>query len=145
MTDNRPANDPADVIEKWFEYFNTYDCARWVECYAEDAVLEDIALQRTFKGREELVEFMRVWVDACPDTRIEKGDVILAGDRAAVPWNGLGTLLGHFPHLPETAVRGSRINNRGLSLMEFAENGLIKRQTDYYDVLAVLRQIGVVQ
>ncbi|GAA3841482.1 hypothetical protein GCM10022226_74940 [Sphaerisporangium flaviroseum] len=144
MPDNPTANDPADVIDRWFELFNGHDSARWSECYAEDIVFEDVALQKTFKGREEMAEFMRVWVDACPDTLVERGDIIIAGDRAAVAWNGKGTLLGHFSHLPETAVRGSRIDNRGLSIMEFAENGLIRRQTDYYDVLNVLRQIGVI-
>ncbi|MEZ0071258.1 nuclear transport factor 2 family protein [Planotetraspora sp. GP83] len=136
-------NDPADTIEKWFATFNSYDAERWAECYTEDAVFEDIALRRTFKGRKELADFMRIWVEACPDTHVEMGEAVIADRRAAVPWNGTGTLLGNFPHLPESAARGSRIDNRGLSLMEFTEDGLIRRQTDYYDVLAVLQQIGV--
>ncbi|MFC7385364.1 nuclear transport factor 2 family protein [Sphaerisporangium rhizosphaerae] len=144
MTSTNTPDRPAEVIRRWFECFNTHDHVRFAECYTEDAVLEDIALGRTFKGREELAEFMRVWVEACPDTRCEPGEVILDGDRAAVPWNGTGTLLGTFPHLPDTAVKGSRIDNRGLSVMEFADNGLISRQTDYYDTMAILRQIGLI-
>ncbi|MCG5217681.1 nuclear transport factor 2 family protein [Streptosporangium sp. KLBMP 9127] len=143
MTDQPPAT-PATTLRKWFAYFNDHDSERWARCYTEDAVFEDIALGKTFKGRTELADFMRVWVDACPDTRVDMGEALISGNRAAVPWRGGGTLTGTFSHLPETAVRGSFIDNRALSLMEFDENGLIVRQTDYYDVLAVLRQIGVV-
>ena len=107
----------AATIARCFAAFNDYDTDRWARCYAEDAVFEDIALGRTWKGREDLADFMRTWLAACPDTHIELGEPIISGHRAAVPWRGGGTLEGSFEHLPDTAVRGSRIDKISRSLL----------------------------
>ncbi|GII77559.1 hypothetical protein Sru01_25410 [Sphaerisporangium rufum] len=144
MTRQRIDDLVAATVARCFAAFNDHDTDAYVRCFTDDGTLEDIALQQTFKGHAELAEFMDRWVAACPDTRVDLAEPIISGNRAAVPWLGLGTLTGHFPHLPATAVRGSRIENRGLSLMEFSDDGLVRRQADYYDIFAVLRQIGVV-
>ncbi|HEV2783942.1 MAG TPA: nuclear transport factor 2 family protein [Actinophytocola sp.] len=132
------------LVDRWLDAFNSYDATAFAACYTEDAVLEDAALKRFFRGRTELAEFITVWVQACPDTYLKLEKVVIGDGGAAVAWTGVGTLSGTFPHLPPTAVRGSRIEQRGLSLMEFSETGLIKAQTDYWDSFTVLRQIGVI-
>jgi steroid delta-isomerase-like uncharacterized protein len=135
---------PATLVDRWLESFNRHDEVAFTECYSVAGVLEDVALGRFFKGRVELAEFMTVWVAACPDTRVELEKVLFTEQGAAVAWTGFGTLTGDFPHLPPNAVRGSRIEQRGLSLMEFDDDGLIKHQTDYWDFFTVLRQIGLI-
>lgn len=141
----QPALDtPVRLIDRWIEAFNAYDVVAFGECYGVDAVLEDTALQRVFTGRDEVAGFMRNWLAACPDTGIELDEVVVGTGTAAVAWTGTGTLLGDFTHLPPGAVRGSRLTQRGVSIMRFGPDGLISSQTDYYDVLGVLRQIGLV-
>jgi steroid delta-isomerase-like uncharacterized protein len=143
MSSEQSPNDPATVIARCFDAFNRYDSDGYAACYTEDVVFDDTALRRTFKGRPELAEFMRDWLDACPDSWMDVGEVVIGDGRAAVAWTGTATLTGTSPYVPETAVRGSRIHQRGLSLMEFGPDGLIRHQTDYYDLVAILQQIGV--
>lgn len=143
MTTQLSVNRPAEVIDRLFAAFNRYDATAFGACYSVDTVFEDTALRKFFHGRGAIEEFLRVWVAACPDSRIDVDEVIIGDGKAAAAWVGTGTLTGEFEHLPPTAVRGSTIRQRGLSVFEFDADGLIKRQTDYYDVLAILQQIGV--
>jgi steroid delta-isomerase-like uncharacterized protein len=139
-----PGNQSATIVDRWSDAFNRHDAAAYVACYTEDAVFDDVALHRIFNGREELAEFFNEWDAASPDSRVDVERVLPIDGGVVVTWTGRGTLSGEFPHLPPTAVRGSRIDLRAVSILDLSPDGLIKRHTDYYDLFSLLRQIGVI-
>ncbi|HVK21228.1 MAG TPA: nuclear transport factor 2 family protein [Actinokineospora sp.] len=131
------------LLFRLFDTFNRYDVEAFAACYAEDAVMHDVAIGKTFTGRAEIAEFLRVWLAASPDSHIEIGEPIVAGDRASVTWVGTGTLTGDFAHIPG-AVYGSTVNQRAVSVLRFDADGLIVEHFDYYDMFGLLRQMGII-
>jgi steroid delta-isomerase-like uncharacterized protein len=144
MTIAPPGNQTATIVDRWSNAFNSHDAAGYVACYTEDAVFKDIALHRTFNGREELFDFFTEWDGGSPDSRVDVDRVLPTDSGFVVTWTGRGTLSGDFSHLPPTAVRGSRIELPAVSILEITPEGLISSHTDYYDLFSLLKQIGVI-
>ncbi|GGK91412.1 hypothetical protein Sme01_53720 [Sphaerisporangium melleum] len=144
MTIAPPGHETVTIVDRWSTAFNRHDAAEYVACYAADAVFEDVGLHRIFHGRAELTQFFNEWDEASPDSRVDVERIMPTDGGAVVTWTGRGTLSGEFSHLSPTAVPGSRIELRAISVLEISADGLIQRHTDYYDVLTLLRQIGVV-
>ncbi|AXB42706.1 nuclear transport factor 2 family protein [Amycolatopsis albispora] len=132
-----------ELAERWATAFNNHDAAAFVACYAETGILEDKALRRTFRGRGELAVFFEEWCAASPESQVDLDRVLPTESGLVVTWTGRGVLSGHFPHLPPTAVRGSRIELPAISVLDLDRDGLIVSHTDYYDALSLLQQIGV--
>ena len=131
------------LAERWVNSFNEHDVAAYVACYAENATFEDMALHRTFRGRAELAGFFEQWRAASPESRVDLDRVLPTESGLVITWTGRGVLSGHFPHLPPTAVRGSRIELPAISVLDVGPDGLIIHHTDYYDAFTLLQQIGV--
>lgn len=64
-----------------------------------------------------------------------------SGDRVAWEWTYSGTYTGQFPGAP--AGEGQPVVLHGVSVMELNEEGLIVRETLYFDNLLFFTQIGV--
>ncbi|MGA6161591.1 nuclear transport factor 2 family protein [Amycolatopsis magusensis] len=133
-----------ELVERWATAFNNRDVDAYIACYTEDLIFEDVALHRNFHGRTELAAFFTEWDAASPQSRVDVDRVLPTETGAVVTWTGRGVLSGHFPHLPPTAVPGSRIDLRAISVLDVDPDGLIVRHTDYYDVFTLLQQIGVI-
>ncbi|GAB2735664.1 nuclear transport factor 2 family protein [Amycolatopsis magusensis] len=133
-----------ELVERWATAFNNRDVDAYVSCYTEDLIFEDVALHRTFHSRPELARFFTDWDAASPESRLDVDRVLPTETGVVVTWTGRGVLSGNFPHLPPTAVRGSRIDLRAISVLDIDPDGLIVRHTDYYDVFTLLQQIGVI-
>ncbi|WP_436493810.1 ester cyclase [Actinokineospora sp. HUAS TT18] len=131
------------LVARLFDTFNSRDVEAFAACYAEDAVMRDMAIGKTFTGRAEIAEFLRVWLAASPDSHIAVGEPIVSGDRAAVTWNGTGTLTGDFAHIPG-AVYGSKVDQHAVTVLRFGPDGLIAEHFDYYDMFGLLQQMGIV-
>jgi len=84
-------------------------------------------------------EFREIF-DAFPDFRIAPTRVLADGDTAIVEWEAHGTHTGAA--YQGIARTGRRIELRGVDLMEFSD-GLLRRNTVYYDGLSVARGLGL--
>ncbi len=109
---------------------------------AEDAVVEQaVGGGNTFRGRAAIADWIAANLAAIPDLSIETHGVVLDGDRLVWEWRYRGAYTGRYPGPP--AGRGQPIELRGASVMELRD-GLIARETLYYDNGDFLRQVGAV-
>ncbi len=95
----------------------------------------------TFRGRDAIGGRIAANLAGIPDLSIETRGGVVDEDRLA--WEGVyrGTDSGRYPNLPEG--RGQPILLRGASVMELRD-GLIARETLYYDNADFLRQVGAI-
>ena len=50
-----------DFIANWLEVSNSYDTEKYLEKYAEDAILNDPSVGRKFVGHEEIKEYYNTY------------------------------------------------------------------------------------
>jgi steroid delta-isomerase-like uncharacterized protein len=107
--------------------------------YTDDCTYEDVPMGAVNHGKEELRAFGQLFFSGFPDATFEMTSGFVAGTWAGGEWLMRGTHTGDLPGLPATeksmAVRGS-------SMLELAD-GRIRRCTDYWDMAALLRQLGL--
>jgi steroid delta-isomerase-like uncharacterized protein len=107
--------------------------------WSEDGV-EDLVPIGILRGREEIKDFFRGVFAAMPNAETTCLRVVAAETSAAVEWRMTGTFDGEpFQGVDPT---GKPIDVRGLDLIEI-EDGLIVRNTAYYDNMAYARQVGL--
>jgi steroid delta-isomerase-like uncharacterized protein len=125
-----------DVTAAW----NSHDMEKVLPFYTDDIVYEDVASGVIKRGKEELKAFGNDFFAAFPDVNIEVKSAFSSGDWFCTEWVMSGTHKGDLPKVPAT---GKRFSIRGVSVGELKE-GKIKRNSDYYDKMLFLQQIGAI-
>jgi steroid delta-isomerase-like uncharacterized protein len=122
--------------------FEERDLSHPERIWAEDAVDHVIATGESVRGRAALADWFRTLFAAAPDWKIEIEHVIDDGERhAVVQWRGSGTLTGAaFQGIEPT---GKRVELRGVDVMTFGDDGLVRENTVYYDGAEFARQLGM--
>jgi steroid delta-isomerase-like uncharacterized protein len=134
------ANDIEKIMEEFRAAWNSRDVDKIVSFYADDCVLEDMGLGVVCHGKKELYNFIRQWYVDYPDLRFEWKSRFNAGNWVAGEWTMTGTNVhSSNPAIPAT---GKRFSVRGVSIIEVQE-GKIKRETDYYNQLTIMQQLGL--
>jgi len=131
-----------EVIERYVAALNAHDSEQAASLYTEDAVVtQAVQTGNTFTGREEIAGWVGDNLAGLPDLEVTVGTVVQDGDRIAWEWTYSGSYTGQFPGAPEG--EGQQVVLQGISVMEISDDGLIARETLYYDNLSFLMQIGV--
>lgn len=108
--------------------------------YADDAVYEDVPDGVSFRGRAEIKASFEEDLSWASDFRCEIVSLFVSGDRGVMEWVWSGTQVGEIPGLlPAT---GKHFSIRGATLFTF-DDGMIKRQSNYFDAAGFLMQLGV--
>jgi len=123
-----------DLIAAW----GSHDVERVVALFTDDCIYEDVTYGVVNHGTAELREFAAGTFAAFPDFHLERSSGFIAGDWAAWEWTMSGTHQGDMPDMPAT---GKRFAIRGVSILELRD-GKIKRNSDYWDLTAMLKQLG---
>jgi steroid delta-isomerase-like uncharacterized protein len=124
-----------DVVAAW----NSHDTEKVVSFYTDDIVYEDLAFGQIKRGKEELRAFLNGTFAIFPDLNFELKSSFISGNWVCAEWVWSGTHKGNMPGLPAT---GKRFSIRGVSVGELKE-GKIKRNSDYYNLMDFLKQIGI--
>jgi steroid delta-isomerase-like uncharacterized protein len=124
-----------DVVAAW----NSHDTEKTISFYTDDIVYEDLAFGQIKRGKEELRALVNSTFAMVPDTNFEVKSSFISGDWFCSEWVWSGTHKGNMPGLPAT---GKRFSIRGVSVGELKE-GKIKRNSDYYNLMDFLKQIGI--
>ena len=77
------------AIDRFNDAFNRHDADALAACLTDDTVFEDTSPApdgRRIEGKAAVVEFWRGWFARNADARFDAEEVIVAGDRAIVPW-----------------------------------------------------------
>jgi len=128
------------VVVEHVEAENARDMARVMRTYAEGAIFEDVPQKRTFEGKEAIAESYQERFDAFPDL-VRHIDRLTVGDEGAVTEITMsGEQKGVYAGLPpRPGIQSLRI----AAHFDVNAEGLITRETVYYDALTVAVDLGI--
>ncbi|HZU69094.1 MAG TPA: ester cyclase [Ktedonobacteraceae bacterium] len=106
--------------------------------YHENAIVEDSMYPQPFVGRAAIMARKGTGMAAIPDLQIQVVNRVVHGNQVSVEWIATGTHSGDFPGLPAS---GRSFSIQGVTVV-VRENGKITRESLYYDMAEVRRQLG---
>jgi len=92
------------------------------------------------RGRAGFRELITMYRSAFPDVKLTIDEQIAEGDKVVTRWNATGT---HRGELFGTAPTGKQVRVQGIIVSRIT-NGKIVEETEVYDALGMLRQLGAV-
>lgn len=131
-----------DTVRASFEVWNKREFKKAASAYAENATLTDHGREITYKGRDQIVASWDELAKGFPDAAITDITSYDAGDTVVTTFIGRGTNKGEFMAMPAT---GRRVSLPLCSIAHFDAKGLIEREEQYSDTLAMLVQLGVAE
>ncbi len=126
----------ADALAAW----NRGDPDGIVANVAEDVIWRDVAFGMPLHGRDALREAAQAYMTAFPDMRIEETSSTLAIPRLAQELTITGTHRGEFLGIAPT---GRWTENYAAVITTFDEDGMMIEGSLYWNVQAMMRQLGV--
>jgi steroid delta-isomerase-like uncharacterized protein len=127
--------DDTRVAENWIEAWNSHDVEQILAVFTPDVMYEDVPSGVVNHGAVELRAFATAFIAGLPDFRLELVNASLKGGHGTIEWILSGTDVGLFR-------TGRRFSVRGASVIE-VHGKLIFRNSDYYDLATIFRQIGL--
>lgn len=136
-----PLNDWEQIGRDTAEIWNNGRLDLVDKVVAADYVRHDPAYPAEVRGPEGYGQYVKAMMTPFPDGTVIIQDVIIspAGDKAVLRYTWRATHTGEFMGIPPT---GKKIALEAISILR-AENGKLVECWDGYDVLSVLRQLGV--
>jgi steroid delta-isomerase-like uncharacterized protein len=122
------------IAAKWAAAWNSHDPAKVVALFVEDGVYEDIPLGSTNRGKTALHRYAESYFAAVPDMKTVVTGSSIKNGRGYVEWVFSGTDVGLYK-------TGKTFSLRGVSIVA-VRNGKITRDRDYYDLAALMKQVG---
>ena len=130
---------PAEIARDAFDAVAAHDIDGIVANWSPDGVQDWVAVG-IYRGHEGLRELFTQVFAATPDLEMIVERIVADDESAAVQWRSAGTFNGEpFMGIDPT---GRRVELRGVDVMQF-EDGLIVRNTVYYDGAAFARGVGM--
>lgn len=106
--------------------------------YHENAIVEDSMFPQPIVGRAAIMSRKGAGFASMPDLTITPTNRIVKGDQLTVEWVASGTHQRDYPGLPAT---GRSFSIPGVTVV-VRRNGKIVRESLYYDMAEVQRQLG---
>jgi len=131
--------DQKRAIEDWATYWSTHDMEHLLPLFTEDVTYEDVALGVVNHGAKELRAFGEGFFSGFPDVTFELTSAFANGASGAAEWIMRGTHRGDLPGMPAT---NKTVQVHGASIFDFSGDK-IRRCSDYWDVAALLKQLGL--
>jgi steroid delta-isomerase-like uncharacterized protein len=132
---SRAYADNTDLLQAAQDAWNAHDPDALVALFTEDCVYEDVTLGVVNHGTAELRAFAEGVFTAIPDVNFPVLSIVLKGSHGSLEWGFNGTDVGLYG-------TGKTFSLRGGSVIEVHGNK-IARQSDYWDLATLLRQIGL--
>lgn len=140
MATDLPTQAGQRVVRDWASAWANRHSDRLIALFADDGMLEDVALQVVSRGRLAIQTFVNGIFDAVPDLALHLTDDFASGTFAAAEWIMSGTLSGSLLGLPAT---GKSFSIRGAAIFEL-QDGKIARSSIYWDMSTLVRQLGTI-
>jgi len=131
------------IAKSFIETLNSHDINKFTELFAENGIYEEIASGRSYRTREKIAIYIGSTISGIPDTKFETINILATDSLAVVEWIWKGTNSVGWAEMGLPATN-KYFELRGLSIMVI-ENGLITRNSDYWDWDTFLIGIGAKQ
>ncbi|MGH3344752.1 MAG: ester cyclase [Carbonactinosporaceae bacterium] len=134
-----------EVMDRLTEAIFKKDLDTAASLYASDAVAVTPD-QGELNGREQIVEYLRGFVDACPDAAYESIQQHESGNVAIDEGYLVGTNTAplRLPTGDNLPATGRSLRVRGCDLA-VVENGVVTRHRFYFDQMELLGQLGLLE
>ncbi len=123
------------VAEGWIAAWNSHDPAKWTTYFTPDIYYEDVTFGEISHGSAEGGKFAASFFTAVPDLKLELVEAQVDGNHGSIQWILTGTDKGIFK-------TGKQFRVRGVSVIAI-NKGKISRSLDYYDLVTIMKQVGV--
>lgn len=126
-----------EIVERVFSAWNSHDPEKVLAYYTDDVVYEDVPLGVINHGKAELRKFVEETLNTFPDLNVQLVGSSIWNNHGVseVVWGG--TDRGYWK-------TNKRFSVRMLSTFEL-QGGKFSRNKDFYDLAAIMRQVGVLQ
>ena len=123
--------------------FNANDWDGFQNLMTKDAVYDEVGTSRKIEGVDTIIEAMKGWKNAMPDVKGTVDNATPTGNGVAleVTWRGTHTGPGPEGSIPAT---GKSQTTRSSWVMEF-DGPKHKRSRHYFDMLSLMKQLGVIE
>jgi len=132
------ARTAEEVATAAFEAFIAHDVDAVLRQWHPEGIQDWVPLG-IFRGHEEMRPLFESVFAAVPDMDMRIEEVTADERRAAIQWRSRGTHTGTFMGIEPT---GRTLELRGVDIME-VEDGLVVKNTVYYDGAAQARSLGL--
>jgi steroid delta-isomerase-like uncharacterized protein len=123
------------IAEGWIAAWNSHDPAKWATYFTADIYYEDVTFGEISRGSAEASKFAASFFADVPDLNLELVEASVEGKHGSIQWILSGTDKGVFK-------TGKKFKVRGASIITI-DQGKISRSVDYYDLAAIMKQVGV--
>jgi steroid delta-isomerase-like uncharacterized protein len=136
-------NSIETLIKELHDSFSDNNFEKTLAMAADDVVVEAYALGATFRGKEEMNQFMQGFKMAFPDMRIKYDNLVSNGNTVAVEFTATGTHTGNL-HTPAGIVppTGKSVSLKVAEIQTW-ENDKLKSIHNYQDSGSLMRQLGL--
>jgi steroid delta-isomerase-like uncharacterized protein len=131
------------IAKLFIETLNSHDVNKFTSLFAENSIYEEVASGRSYKSRNKIAIYIESTISGIPDTKFETVNILANDSLAAVEWIWKGTNSVGWADMGLPATN-KYFELRGISIMVI-KNGLITRNSDYWDWNTFLKGIGVKQ
>jgi steroid delta-isomerase-like uncharacterized protein len=132
--------DNAQIARLMIEDLNTQGKLELIDQHLDAGYRGHETLMQNL-GRAELKKNVQLYRTAFPDLVMKADEVASAGDKVLVRWTARGTHKGVFLGVPPT---GKPAKTQGITVYTF-RNGKIVEELTQWDVLAVIRDLGILR
>jgi steroid delta-isomerase-like uncharacterized protein len=129
-----------ELLQRETHAWNAHDPDGVAACYAEDAEMVDVSMPEPVRGREGMRAYAAEFMTAFSDLRLEVGEPVVDGNRAAQEWKATGTHDGELMGMPPT---GRKMVTLGCGTAEIGDGGLFRRGANYWNAAALMQQLGL--
>lgn len=135
------AGEMPSVAVAFAEAWSSGDPDQVAAIYAEDALFEEVILGGAVTtNRDDLRAYVGAVFAGFPDFTATPVAAYQMGDVVVVEWVLTGTYQGTFGTLPPGT--GQPVEVRLASVLEVGSDGLITRDSEYWDLTTLLSQVG---
>ena len=128
---NNTLQNNKSIARQFMEAWNNHDSVKVASFFTENFKYEDLAFNFELSANKDtLTNFVHTAILAIPDSRFEITSITANDSMAVVEWIWKGTVPKVW--FPNDSITKNSFSVRGVSVMEI-QNGLIKRNTDYYN------------
>ena len=139
--DESPVTEALNLVAvtEVLQYWNTQDIDGMFTFYHDDIVWTNVALEKTYRGKDEVRGFLQELFTGLPDLTFEVTYKFARGNQVAERWMIRGTHLGNLMGVPAT---GRHLEIPGIGMVVMRDG---KFASDWFllDLASIMRQLGI--
>ena len=131
------------IARSAYAAFNARDWATLPSVFAQEIEMTVVPTGETLRGVAGVEQYMRGWIAAFGDARVEIDTLVQSGDVVVCEFRGVGTHTGPFrTPAGDIPATGRRVTISFCDVMRIGDGRIVSTRT-YFDAASFARQLGV--